>query len=435
MSSKPDIDTDGDTHFDTHIDTVLDISNIHVNGERLWASLMELAKIGATPKGGVCRLTLTDLDKQGRDLVLRWAEEAGLSITIDKIGNGFMRRAGRNNSLPPIMTGSHIDTQPTGGKFDGNYGVLAGLEVVRTLNDLCIETEAPIEVAFWTNEEGSRFVPVMMGSGVFAKAFTLEHAYAATDTEGKSVKGELERIGYIGTQEPGDHPIGAYFETHIEQGPVLEDNDVTIGVVSGVLGIRWFDCTVTGMEAHAGPTPMALRKDALLAATHIMQDVVAAAHRHPPHGRGTVGMVQVFPNSRNVIPGSVKFSIDLRNATDALVDQMADEVKAFAAKVSKEHRVDVKIDMVSSYSAIAFHKDCVDAVARAAKKLGYSNMPAVSGAGHDAVYMAKLAPSGMIFIPCKDGISHNEIEDAKPEHITAGCNVLLHAMLERARVV
>ena len=414
--------------------TSIDIDKIRINGERLWDSLMELAKIGATPKGGVCRLTLTDLDKVGRDLVLGWAKDAGMSITIDKIGNGFMRRAGRNNNLPPIMTGSHIDTQPTGGKFDGNYGVLAGIEVVRTLNDLGIGTEAPIEVAFWTNEEGSRFVPVMMGSGVFAKAFTLEHAYAALDTEGKSVKGELERIGYIGEQEPGDHPIGAYFETHIEQGPVLEDNDVTIGVVSGVLGIRWFDCTVTGMEAHAGPTPMALRKDALLAATHIMQDVVAAAHRHPPHGRGTVGMVQVFPNSRNVIPGRVKFSIDLRNATDALVDQMVDEVKAFAAQVGQAHGVDVKIEMVSSYNAIAFHPDCVDAVGRAAQKLGYSNMPVVSGAGHDAVYMAKLAPSGMIFIPCKDGISHNEIEDAKPEHITAGCNVLLHAMLERAGV-
>jgi len=393
---------------------------------------MELAQIGATPKGGVCRLTLTDLDKQGRDLVTRWAREAGMTVTIDKIGNGFMRRPGRNNNLPPIMTGSHIDTQPTGGKFDGNYGVLAGIEVVRTLNDHGIETEAPIEVAFWTNEEGSRFVPVMMGSGVFAKAFTLEHAYAATDTEGKTVKGELERIGYIGDQEPGDHPIGAYFETHIEQGPVLEDNDKTIGVVSGVLGIRWFDCTVTGMEAHAGPTPMALRKDAMLAATRIMQDVVAAAHRHPPHGRGTVGMVQVFPNSRNVIPGRVKFSIDLRNSTDALVDAMAAEVKAFADQVAQEHGVQVHIEMVSSYPAQLFQPECVEAVGRAAAKLGYSHMPAVSGAGHDAVYMAKLAPSGMIFIPCKDGISHNEIEDAKPEHIEAGCNVLLHAMLERA---
>ena len=380
----------------------------------------------------MCRLTLTDLDKQGRDLVTRWAREAGMTVTIDKIGNGFMRRPGRNNNLPPIMTGSHIDTQPTGGKFDGNYGVLAGIEVVRTLNDHGIETEAPIEVAFWTNEEGSRFVPVMMGSGVFAKAFTLEHAYAATDTEGKTVKGELERIGYIGDQEPGDHPIGAYFETHIEQGPVLEDNDKTIGVVSGVLGIRWFDCTVTGMEAHAGPTPMALRKDALLAATRIMQDVVAAAHRHPPHGRGTVGMVQVFPNSRNVIPGRIKFSIDLRNSTDTLVDAMAAEVKAFADQVAKEHGVQVHIEMVSSYPAQLFQPECVQAVGRAAAKLGYSHMPAVSGAGHDAVYMAKLAPSGMIFIPCKDGISHNEIEDAKPEHIEAGCNVLLHAMLERA---
>ena len=412
--------------------TATDISALRINGERLWASLMELAKIGATQKGGVCRLTLTDLDKQGRDLVLGWARDAGMEITIDKIGNGFMRRPGRNNSLPPIVTGSHIDTQPTGGKFDGNYGVLAGLEVVRTLNDHGIETEAPIEVAFWTNEEGSRFVPVMMGSGVFAKAFTLEHAYAATDTEGKSVKGELERIGYIGTQEPGEHPIGAYFETHIEQGPVLEDNDVTIGVVSGVLGIRWFDCTVTGMEAHAGPTPMALRKDAMQVSARIMQEVVAAALHHTPHGRGTVGMVQVFPNSRNVIPGRVKFSIDLRNATDALVDQMADEVKAFAAKAAQESGLDVKIELVSSYPAQIFHSDCVDAVGRAAKQLGYSNMPAVSGAGHDAVYMAKLAPSGMIFIPCKEGISHNEIEDAKPEHITAGCNVLLHAMLERA---
>ena len=416
--------------MDTKVKT--DIENLRINGDRLWASLMELAQIGATPKGGVCRLTLTDLDKQGRDLVTRWAREAGMTVTIDKIGNGFMRRPGRNNSLPPIMTGSHIDTQPTGGKFDGNYGVLAGIEVVRTLNDHGIETEAPIEVAFWTNEEGSRFVPVMMGSGVFAKAFTLEHAYAATDTEGKTVKGELERIGYIGEQEPGDHPIGAYFETHIEQGPVLEDNDKTIGVVSGVLGIRWYDCTVTGMEAHAGPTPMALRKDAMLAATRIMQDVVAAAHRHPPHGRGTVGMVQVFPNSRNVIPGRVKFSIDLRNSTDALVDAMAAEVKAFADQVAKEHGVQVHIEMVSSYPAQLFQPECVEAVGRAAAKLGYSHMPAVSGAGHDAVYMAKLAPSGMIFIPCKDGISHNEIEDAKPEHIEAGCNVLLHAMLERA---
>ncbi|WP_395024075.1 Zn-dependent hydrolase [Comamonas odontotermitis] len=416
--------------MDTKVKT--DTSQLRVNGERLWNSLMELAQIGATAKGGVCRLALTDLDRQGRDLVTRWAQDAGMTVTIDKIGNGFMRRPGRNNSLPPIMTGSHIDTQPTGGKFDGNYGVLAGIEVVRTLNDHGIETEAPIEVAFWTNEEGSRFVPVMMGSGVFAKAFTLEHAYAAKDTEGKSVKDELARIGYIGPQEPGDHPIGYYFETHIEQGPVLEDHDKTIGVVTGVLGIRWYDCTVTGMEAHAGPTPMALRKDALQVATQVMQEVVACAHRHPPHGRGTVGMVHVHPNSRNVIPGEVKFSIDLRNATDADCEAMDQDIRAVADRISRETGLPIKIDLVSSYTAQPFNAECVDAVRRGAQMLGYSHMDAVSGAGHDAVYMARLAPAGMIFIPCKDGISHNEIEDAKPEHITAGCNVLLHAMLERA---
>ena len=408
--------------------------SLRINGQRLWDSLMELAQIGATAKGGVCRLTLTDLDKQGRDLVSRWATEAGLTVTIDKIGNGFLRRPGRNNNLPPVVTGSHIDTQPTGGKFDGNYGVLAGIEVVRTLNDAGITTEAPIEVAWWTNEEGSRFVPVMMGSGVFAKAFTLDHAYAATDSEGKTVQGELARIGYIGEQEPGDHPIGCYFETHIEQGPVLEDHDITIGVVTGVLGIRWYDCVVTGMEAHAGPTPMALRKDALQVAAALMQEVVACAHRHPPHGRGTVGMVNVHPNSRNVIPGRVKFSIDLRNASDALCELMDADIRAVAARLSAESGLPIEITPVSAYTAQPFHADCVQAVARAAAALGYSHMPVVSGAGHDAVYMARLAPAGMIFIPCKDGISHNEIESAKPEHITAGCNVLLHAMLERAGV-
>ncbi len=410
------------------------MNELKINGPRLWASLMELAKIGATAKGGVCRMALTDLDKAGRDLVILWAREAGMTVNVDKIGNVFMRRPGRDNSLPPIMTGSHIDTQPTGGKFDGNYGVLAGLEIVRTLNDHGVETQAPIEVVFWTNEEGSRFVPVMMGSGVFAKAFSLDHAYAAVDTEGKTVREELSRIGYLGSQEPGDHPIGAYFETHIEQGPVLEDNQMTIGVVQGVLGIRWFDCTVTGMEAHAGPTPMALRKDALQVATTLMQEVVACALRHGPHGRGTVGMVQVHPNSRNVIPGRVKFSIDLRNATDELVDRMASEVQACVDKLSLESGMSIQTELVSSYRALSFNVDCINAVKRAAVKFGYPSIDVVSGAGHDAIYMASLAPTGMIFIPCKDGISHNEIEDANPEHITAGCNVLLHVMLERAQV-
>ncbi|SFQ72602.1 N-carbamoyl-L-amino-acid hydrolase [Variovorax sp. OK605] len=417
------------------MNAVVDKQALAINGERLWNALMELARIGATPKGGVKRLALTDLDKQGRDLVVSWGKEAGLSITVDKIGNVFMRREGTNPALPPIVSGSHIDTQPTGGKFDGNYGVLAALEVVRTLNDQGIRTEAPIEVAFWTNEEGSRFVPVMMGSGVFCGAFSLEHAYAATDTEGKTVRDELQRIGYVGTQTPGDHPIGAYFEAHIEQGPVLEDAGKVIGVVPAVLGLSWYDCVVTGMEAHAGPTPMHLRRDALQVATRIMQEVVAIAHSHPPYGRGTVGMVQVHPNSRNVIPGQVKFSIDLRNVNDELLDRMHAEILAFIERTQRETGLGITIERVSYIPPCPFHPDCVDAVRRATEQLGYSTMDVVSGAGHDAIYAARLAPAGMIFVPCKDGISHNEIEDAQPGHLTAGCNVLLHAMLERAKRV
>ena len=408
------------------------MTEARINGSRLWASLMELAQIGATPKGGVKRLALTDLDRQGRDLVVGWAKQAGMSVTVDQIGNVFMRREGRNPSLAPVMTGSHIDTQPTGGKFDGNYGVLAGLEVVRTLNDLNIQTEAPIEVAFWTNEEGSRFVPVMMGSGVFCGAFSLETAYAAKDTEGLTVKDELARIGYLGEQVPGDHPIGAYFETHIEQGPVLEDADKVIGVVPAVMGLSWYDCVVTGMEAHAGPTPMGLRKDALQVSTKIMQEVVALANRYPPYGRGTVGMVQVFPNSRNVIPGEVKFSIDLRNVNDALLNTMHEEMLAFIDGVRAESGLAISIERVSYYPPCPFHPDCVGAVRKATAALGYSTMDVVSGAGHDAIYAARLAPAGMIFVPCKDGISHNEIEDARADHLEAGCNVLLLAMLERA---
>jgi N-carbamoyl-L-amino-acid hydrolase len=411
------------------------MNELRIDGSRLWASLMELAHIGATPKGGVKRLALTDLDRQGRDLVVGWGREAGLAITVDQIGNVFMRREGSNPALAPIVTGSHIDTQPTGGKFDGNYGVLAGLEVVRTLNDLNITTEAPIEVAFWTNEEGSRFVPVMMGSGVFCGAFSLETAYAAKDLEGKTVKDELARIGYLGEQVPGQHPIGAYFETHIEQGPVLEDADKVIGVVPAVMGLSWYDCVVTGMEAHAGPTPMGLRKDALQVSTRIMQEVVAIANRYPPYGRGTVGMVQLFPNSRNVIPGEVKFSIDLRNVNDELLDTMHREMLAFIDKTRLESGLAISIERVSYYPPCPFHPDCVGAVRAATESLGYSTMDVVSGAGHDAIYAARLAPAGMIFVPCKDGISHNEIEDAKSEHLEAGCNVLLHAMLECAKVV
>ncbi|WP_296946431.1 Zn-dependent hydrolase [uncultured Massilia sp.] len=411
------------------------MNDLRIDGDRLWQSLMDLARIGATEKGGVKRLALTDLDREGRDLVISWAKAEGLAVTVDRIGNVFMRRAGRRPDLAPVVTGSHIDTQPTGGKFDGNYGVLAGLEVVRTLNRHGVVTEAPIEVAFWTNEEGSRFVPVMMGSGVFCGAFSLETAYAARDVDGRSVEEELARIGYRGDEVPGAHPIGAYFEAHIEQGPVLEDAGLTIGVVPAVMGLSWYDCTVLGMEAHAGPTPMGLRRDALQVATRIMQEVVAIAERHPPYGRGTVGMVQVFPNSRNVIPGRVKFSIDLRNVSDELLARMDAEIAACVARVRAETGLDVALERVSHVPACPFDPDCVAAVRGATARLGHASMDVVSGAGHDAVYVARRAPAAMIFVPCKDGISHNEIEDARPDHLAAGCNVLLHAMLERAGVV
>jgi N-carbamoyl-L-amino-acid hydrolase len=410
-------------------------STLRIDGTRLWDSLMELARIGGTAKGGVCRLALTDLDKQGRDLVTSWARAEGMSVVVDQIGNIFMRRPGRNNALPPVMTGSHIDTQPTGGKFDGNYGVLSGIEVIRTLNQHGIQTEAPIEVAVWTNEEGSRFVPVMMGSGVFCGAFTLEHAYNATDIDGKKVRDELERIGYIGDQVCGDHPIGAYYEAHIEQGPVLENADTVIGVVPAVLGLSWYDCTVTGFESHAGPTPMEIRKDALQVSTFIMQEVVAIANRYPPYGRGTVGQVQVMPNSRNVIPGQVKFSIDLRNVSEDSLTRMHEDLLAYLEAMRKKTGLSIELERVSYFPPCPFHPDCVDNVRAASAALGYKTMDVVSGAGHDAIYAARLAPAGMIFVPCKDGVSHNEIEDARPEHLEAGCNVLLQAMLASAGVV
>ena len=411
------------------------LCNLRIRGDRLCQSLLELAQIGATPKGGVCRLALTDLDKQGRLWVLEKARCLGLEITTDQIGNTFMRRSGKNTHLPPVMTGSHIDTQPTGGKYDGNYGVLAGLEVIETLIDHGIETEAPIEVVFWTNEEGSRFTPVMMGSGVFSGAVSLDHAYAAQDIKGKNVKEELLRIGFLGNQKPGDHPCGAYFEAHIEQGPVLENQNIIIGVVPAVMGLRWFDCTVHGFEAHAGPTPMDIRSDALQNAMKIMQYVIKIAQQHSPHGRGTVGMVQVFPNSRNVIPGQVQFSIDIRHPDSVILEKMTALLKDYIAQVSSEKSIAIDLKEVSYFPPCNFDANCVDTIRQAAIDLDYSQMDVVSGAGHDAIYINRLAPTGMIFIPCKDGISHNEIEDAKAEHLEAGANVLLHSILAFAKPV
>ncbi len=406
---------------------------LRVNGARLWKSLMDLAQIGATPKGGVCRLALTELDGRARDLFVLWAREAGCSVRVDAIGNIFARRAGRDNDLPPVMTGSHIDTQPTGGKFDGNYGVLAGLEVVRSLNEAGIETEASLEVVVWTNEEGSRFVPVMMGSGVFVGAFTLEHALAQRDVQGVSVGEALAAIGYGGPEGP-TLPVGAYFEAHIEQGPVLEANDRVIGVVLGALGQRWYDVEVQGMEAHAGPTPMALRRDALLAASELVAEVNAIALERAPHARATVGSLEVFPNSRNVIPGRVRMSVDLRAADDATLLGMDAALRSACERVSLARGLTIGVQQVVCFSPQPFAPKLVDGIRSTAAELGYSAMDLISGAGHDAVYLARLAPTAMVFVPCADGISHNEIEDARPEHLEAGCNVLLLAMLRSAGV-
>jgi len=411
--------------------TVETESDLRIDAARLWRSLMDLARIGATPLGGVRRITLTDLDREGRDRVVEWFRAAGLEVRVDPIGNIFGRRAGRDPSRPPIVAGSHVDTQPSGGKFDGAYGVLAGLEVVRTLNDRGLQTDAPIEVAAWTNEEGSRFTPVMMGSGVFAGAFSLQHALSRTDVEGKSVGDELARIGYAGSAALGT-PIGAYFEAHIEQGPILEETRNTIGIVMGALGQRWYDVTVTGMNAHAGPTPMTLRKDALLAASRIVGEVNRIALAEAPHGRGTVGSLQVAPNSRNVVPGEAKLSVDFRHPEDQGLKTMEGKLRAACAQVERECHVQVRIEEVVYFPPSHFDADCVAAVRAGAQAGGYSSLEIVSGAGHDAVYVARVAPAAMIFVPCREGISHNELEDAKPDDLAAGCNVLLHAMLARA---
>ena len=410
------------------------VERLRIDGARLWGSLMELARIGATPKGGVCRLALTELDGRGRDLVVRWARAAGLTVRVDPIGNIFARRPGRRDELPAVMAGSHIDTQPTGGKFDGNYGVLAALEVVRTLDDAAITTEAPLEIAVWTNEEGSRFVPVMMGSGVFAGAFTLDHALAQRDAQGISVAQALHSIGYAGEAHAPSLLPRAYFEAHIEQGPVLEAHGRVIGAVTGALGQRWYDLVVQGSEAHAGPTPMASRHDALLAASEIVLAVHRIALEHAPHARGTVGHVDVFPNSRNVIPGRVRLSVDLRAADDATLVQLDSALRRTVDVIAASRRVSVEVQPVVYFAPQPFAPELVDAVRAGATALGHDAMDVVSGAGHDAVYLARVAPTAMIFVPCAGGISHNEVEAAEPAHLEAGCNVLLHAMLRCAGV-
>jgi len=404
---------------------------LRINHERLWQSLMDMAGIGATPRGGVCRVALTDLDRQGRDLFVRWAREAGCTVEIDQMGNIFARRSGADNTLPPVLTGSHLDTQPTGGKFDGVYGVLAGLEVLRTLNDHRYATRRPVDVVVWTNEEGSRFAPAMVASGVFAGEFSLDYGLSRRDLNGVTIGQELDRIGYAGLRACGGQPTHAYFEAHIEQGPILEAERRVIGVVQGLQGQRWFDCSIQGMESHAGTTPMPRRRDALLGAARIIQAVQEAALTQAPHGVGTVGQLLVHPNSRNVIPGRVDFSIDLRHPDEDALKAMAGAVRA-AIDCLGDLGLTGTMQEIWYAQPTPFHPDCIAAVRRAAEALHFPHMDMISGAGHDAKYLAQVCPSAMIFIPCKDGISHNEIEDATPEDAAAGCDVLLQAILEKA---
>lgn len=406
--------------------------NLQIDGTRLWDSLMEMAKIGATEKGGCCRLALTDLDRQSRDLFVQWCEEAGCSIKIDKMGNIFARRPGKNNDLAPVMTGSHLDTQPTGGRFDGVFGVLAGLEVVRSLNDLGVETERPVEIAVWTNEEGSRFAPAMVASGVFAGVYDLEYGLTRADGDGKTMGEELQRIGYAGAEEVGGREIHAFFETHIEQGPILEAEEKTIGIVTDAQGQRWYELTLTGVESHAGPTPMAIRKDALLGAARVVELVNRTGLDNAPVACATVGMLEVYPNSRNVIPGKVFVAIDFRHPDDDVLAKMDATMRAGVEKIATEIGLEYEIEQIFYYKPVHFDESCVAAVREGAEAFGYEAREIVSGAGHDACYMAKVAPTAMVFVPCVDGISHNEVEDAKPEWITGGGNVLLRAIIEKA---
>jgi N-carbamoyl-L-amino-acid hydrolase len=414
---------------------VSDLSNVRIDGQRLWDGLMEMAQIGATAKGGCKRLTLTDLDKEARNLFIRWCTDAGCAVSIDAMGNIFARRAGADDRLPPVMMGSHLDTQPTGGKFDGVLGVLGALEVLRSINDLKIKTKYPIEIANWTNEEGSRYAPAMLSSGVFAGVYTTEFAYSRVDAEAKSLADELTRIGFKGPEPVGGRPIHAFFELHIEQGPILEDENIDIGVVTHGQGQRWYEIKLIGFESHAGSTPMPRRKDALLGAAQIVTLVNAIGLSHAPLAVSTVGMLNTYPNSRNVIPGEVFMTCEFRYPDDAKLAHMDAELRAGVDKICERIGLGCDLKQIFYYPPVAFSEACVDAVRRAAQHYGYSHRNIVSGAGHDACYLARVAPTAMIFTPCVDGISHNEAEDIRPQWATAGANVLMHAVLEQAEIL
>ncbi|NTZ75489.1 Zn-dependent hydrolase [Pseudomonas protegens] len=404
---------------------------LKINGQRLWASLMAMAEIGATARGGSCRLALSDEDRAGRELFTHWCTEAGMSLSVDPIGNLFARRPGSDPDAAPVMMGSHLDTQPEGGRFDGVYGVLAGLEVVRTLNDLGIQTRKPLEVAVWTNEEGARFTPAMFGSAVFTGVMALDAALAVRDADGISVAQALQGTGYAGSRPLGA-AVDAYFEAHIEQGPILEDNAKSIGVVSGGQAIRWLDVQVEGLAAHAGTTPMPLRKDALYGAAQMILAVEQLAADFAPQGLTTVGELSIAKSSRNTIPGLLSFTVDLRHHQDRQIAAMEQQVEERLQAIAGQRGLKVSISRHWVSPATPFDAECVAAVQQAVDGLGYPQQSIVSGAGHDAILLARYCPTAMVFIPCVGGLSHNEAEYVLPEDVRQGADVLLNAVLARA---
>lgn len=408
--------------------------NLRTNSARLWDSLMEMAKIGPGVAGGNNRQTLTDADAEGRALFQSWCEAAGMTMGVDRMGTMFATRPGTDPEALPVYIGSHLDTQPTGGKFDGVLGVLGGLEAIRTMNDLGIRTKHPIVLTNWANEEGARFAPAMLASGVFAGEIDLDYAYSRKDLDGKTYGAELERIGWKGDEEVGARKMHAYFEYHIEQGPILEAEEKQIGVVTHVQGLWWLEFTLTGKEAHTGSTPMRMRVNAGLAMARIFEMVQEVTMSVQPDAVGGVGQVTFTPNSRNVLPGKVVFTVDIRTVEQAKLDHMRAEIEARAAVICDELGVGCAIEAVGHFDPVTFDPALVNRVREAADRLGYSHMDIVSGAGHDACWAAKLAPTTMIFCPCVDGLSHNEAEEISPEWAHAGADVLLHAVLETAEV-
>ena len=408
--------------------------NFRVNGDRLWESIMEMAKIGPGVAGGNNRQTLTDDDAKGRELFKSWCEKEGLAMGLDTMGNMFARREGTDPNALPVMVGSHLDTQPTGGKYDGVLGVLGGLEIIRTLNDLDIKTKHPIEIVNWTNEEGTRFAPPMLSSGVFASMHTEEWAYNREDSEGKKFGDELKRIGWRGEEPVGERKLHAFYELHIEQGPILEDENVDIGVVTHGQGLNWLQVTLVGKESHTGSTPMPKRVNAGLGMARITQLVDEIALSHAPHAVGAIGHIDVYPNSRNIIPGKVVFTVDFRHPNKEVIQDMEDRMRKSAADIAEKIGLTMDIEKVGNFDPVEFDKDCVEKVRDAAKTLGYSHMNIVSGAGHDACWINRVAPTAMIMCPCVDGLSHNEAEEITKEWSTAGADVLFHAVVNTAEI-